>query len=118
MAITLRLEDPLVTRLEDEARNQGLSVKELALRLLDRALAREEFPMSPEQVVAQLRSMGPESLDTLDARGAEFDGLLEEMRSAPVDPDFDVSAWQQQWDRVRAELRRSDRMDDWAEGRG
>lgn len=119
MALTLGIDDRLTSRLEEEAHNQGLPVSELVNYLLERALRTEEISMTPKDLVARLRrETHPHPLDEMAHMSSDRVALLETLRSAPIDPDFDLEAWNNEWAAAESEIRRIDRMGDWAEGRG
>lgn len=70
----------------------------------------------PEMIalVEQIKTTPPNPAAIRPATGS----LVEALKNAPEDPDFDLEAWTRQWDVVEAEMKAADRADDIAGGRG
>lgn len=118
MALNLKIDDQLTFRLEEEAEARGLPVLQLVRSLLEQALAKEEAAVTPEDVVSRIRREAPpHPLDRIADASGDHTELLETLLAEPIDPSFDLATWQKEWDAAEAEIRRIDRMNDWAEGR-
>jgi hypothetical protein len=122
----------IAERIQRKAEERHLSAEEVAVDLLQDALADEpnfqddtsngrrpiieaddDFP-TPEEVVAKIKALGP--TDPRYIRPAAG-SLAEALRSIPHDPDFDLAAWELQWAAIEAEMKAITRANDIAEGR-
>lgn len=114
MPVTITLSDEMETKLKHKAEVQHLSVEELALDLLGRALQAVEHSPTPEQVVAKIQATPPNPHHLRPATGS----LAEALRYSPDDPDFDLTAWNREWEAVEAQMKALARANAIAEGRG
>ena len=112
MTITLPLTGNLAERLQSEAAAQHISVEELALNILYDALDVEETFPTPEEVVANIKATPPNPAMIRPATGS----LIEALKERQTDPDFDLEAWEQQWELFEAEMKTVTRANDIAEG--
>jgi len=114
MAVTITLPDELEARLQHRAKGLRLSLENLALEILGRALGTDEYSPTPEEVVAKIRATppNPHSIRVADA------SLAEALRNAPKDPDFELATWNREWAEVDAEMKAATRINAIAEGRG
>jgi hypothetical protein len=112
MAITITLDDDLVARLENKAKNQQLSVAQFAIGILKEAADESEFE-TLQEVVARIQATPPNPSSIRPATG----NLAELLIASPDDPCFDLESWNRQWSDVEAELRAITRANDVAEGR-
>jgi hypothetical protein len=112
--IHLVLPEGIHSRLKGKARNMRCSLEEAALRILDRALEdRKSEPQDDlEEIVRQIKSIPPNPESIRSARG----DLEEALSALPEEPDFDFAQWERQWDEMEEEMRRTDALDDMAEG--
>ena len=113
MAITITLADDLVAGLKNRARNQHLSVEQLAISILTRELAEPQSP-TPLQVVARIQTTPRDPSQIIPATA----NLADALRSTPDDPAFDLEAWKREWSAVEGEMKAVTRGNDHAEGRG
>lgn len=113
MSLTITLPEPLTLALQNRAAQEHKSVVDLALKLLADALdADDDFP-TLEEIVAQIKATPPDPTAIHPAQGSLADALA----SLPADPDFDVVAWQREWNALEAEMKVRDRADAIREGR-
>jgi len=113
MAITITLPDELEARLQGRAKRLRLSLENLVLEILGRALGTDEYSPTPEEVVAKIRAtpLNPHGIRPADA------SLAEALRNAPDDPDFDLATWIHEWAEAEAEMKTATRINAIAEGR-
>lgn len=114
MAVTITLPDELEARLQQRAKGLRLSLENLVLEILGRALGTDENFPTPDEVVAKIRATPP---NPHGMRLAEA-SLAEALRKAPQDPDFDLATWNREWVEAEAEMKAATRMNAIAEGRG
>jgi len=100
MALTITLPDELVEQLQAAAEEQQLSVEETAAVILRYALRREDFFPTPEQVVAKIKALPKNPNAIRRAEGS----LVEALRNAPHDPDFNLEEWNRAWTKIEAEI--------------
>jgi hypothetical protein len=112
MAISIKLDDNLVTELGKKAKEQQLSVEHLAIRILTEAV-REFESVTPQEVVARVQATAPNPGQIRSATA----NLAELLSSADGEPDLDLEAWKRQWSAVEADLKAITRANDIAEGR-
>jgi hypothetical protein len=124
MAITITLPDVLAAKLETEAQARNRPAEEIAVELLDQALAAEpneteHFPLTLEEVVAKIRSLPP-NLNAYRPPTGSLADYLEKSLAAETEDDeeFDLEAWEKEWDTVEREMKAITRANDIAEGRG
>lgn len=114
MSMVIRLPQELENRLKREADARALPAEELALVILDHALEEETEP-TLEEVVAKIKALPPNP----DSIQYPTGSLEDYLRNAPLEPtDFDAEQWEKEWAEIEAEMKRIDREDDIAEGRG
>jgi hypothetical protein len=126
MAITITLPDTLALRLQTEAQARNRPAEDFAVELLDRALAPEAnegeyVPMTLDEIVAKIRSAPPNPANQFDME-ARMKGLEEYLKKslaaeAEDDQEFDLDAWNREWDAVENEMKAVARANDIAEGR-
>ena len=114
MAVTITLSDEIETQLHRKAEVQHLSVEELALEILGRALKTAELFPTPGEVVAKIQATPPNPHSIRPASGS----LAEALRQAPNDPDFDLTLWNREWAAVEVEMKAITRANAIVEGRG
>ncbi len=124
MAITITLPDVLAAKLETEAQARNRPAEEVAVELLDQALAAEpneteHFPLTLEEVVAKIKSLPPDPSLIRQPAGSLEDYLAKSLaKEAEENVEFDHEAWQRDWNAFEAELKAVTRANDIAEGRG
>lgn len=111
--MTLLIDLPKSTEenLRDAARRQHLSPEQLAALILEDALAPDPFP-TLEEVVAKIKALPTKPENVRPATGS----LLDLLASDPEEVDFDLEGWQQEWDKVEAEMKAIERENSLAEG--
>jgi hypothetical protein len=114
MAVTITLPDELEARLKRRAKGLRLSLENLVLEILGRAVGADEIFLTPEVVVAKMRATPP---NPQGVRLAEA-SLAEALRNSPHDPSFDLATWNREWAEAEAEMKAATRMNAIAEGRG
>ena len=100
MILTITIPDEVAEQLQRKANEQQRTVEELAAEMLDEALADQYIPPTLEEVVARAKSLPPNPNAIRPAEGS----LLEYLRTAPDDPNFDLEAWEQEWAKIEAEI--------------
>jgi plasmid stability protein len=113
MTLTITLPEPLTLALKQRAAQEHRPPVDLALKLLADALEEEEDFPTLEEIVAQIKATPPDPTAIHPAQGSLADALA----SLPKDPDFDVVAWQREWNELEAEMKARDRADAIQEGR-
>lgn len=117
MGTTITLPEGIESRLRRRAKVQELSIQELALDILHDALDKDDAlfsdELSLEEVIARIQAMpaNPHGIR------AAHSSLADALRNAPKVPNFDLDAWQHEWEAVDAEIRAITYADDVAEGR-
>jgi len=101
MSLTITLPDRIAAKLRRKATATRLSVEELALNILGSALEAEEAVYELENVAARIRATPPNPRSIRPAAGS----LVEALRNAPEDPDFDLTTWNREWDAVERDIR-------------
>jgi plasmid stability protein len=114
MSLRITLPDKIEAKLRRKAKAKRLSVEELALAILNGALEAEEAYAEPEEVVMKIQATPPNPRSIRPATGS----LVEALRDAPEDPDFDLASWNRSWAAVEADMKAITRANDIAEGRG
>lgn len=111
--MTLLIDLPKSTEknLREAARRQQLSPERLAAQILEDALAPDPFP-TLEEVVAKIKALPIKPENVRLATGSLGDLLA----SDPEDVEFDLEGWQQEWDKVEAEMKTMGRINRLAEG--
>lgn len=111
--MTLLIDLPKSTEknLREAARRQQLSPERLAAQILEDALAPDPFP-TLEEVVAKIKALPIKPENVRLATGSLGDLLA----SDPEDVEFDLEGWQQEWDKVEAEMKAMGRINRLAEG--
>ncbi|MCZ2114591.1 MAG: hypothetical protein LC131_12280 [Anaerolineae bacterium] len=111
MTITIKLPAPIEESLREAATIQRISPEELAAQILEEAFQLELFE-TLEQVVERAKRL-PRNPDNIRPATASLKELLED---APVDPEFDLTAWQRDWQKVEKEMKEISRANTIAEG--
>mgnify|MGYP005725371167 CR=1 FL=1 len=114
MAINITLPKTLESQLQDQANASKLSLQEMVIEILTRALAAEDDYPTPEQVVAEIQATPKNPNSFRPASGSLADAL----RNAPEDPDFDLDTWNREWAAVEQEMKTTALANAIAEGRG
>lgn len=123
MSITITLPDMLAAKLETEAMARNQSAEEVAVELLDHALAAEpeeteHFPLTLEEVVAKIRSLPLDPSLIRQPMGSLEEYLEKSLaKEAEENVEFDQEAWQRDWNAFEVELKAVSRANDIAEGR-
>lgn len=112
MSITITMPDEIGMQLQRKAKKERLSIEELVLKLLRRVLQTDNAFPSPEDIVAKIQATPPNPHSIRPASGSLADAL----RDSPVDPDFDLAIWNQEWATVEAEMKAITRANTIAEG--
>jgi hypothetical protein len=117
MGTTITLPEGIESRLRRKAKVQDLSIQELALDILYDALDRDDAlshdELSLEEVVARIRALPSKPHNIRTAQHSLADAL----KNAPKVPDFDIDAWEHEWEAVEAEMKAITYANDVAEGR-
>lgn len=111
MTISISVPNTLEDNLRREARRQHLSPEQLAVQILEDALADDDLP-TLEEVVAKIKALPRRPQNIRPAVGS----LRDLLASDSEDANFDLEAWQQEWMKVEEELRATTLADDTAEG--
>lgn len=110
MAITITLPDVLAAKLETEAQAQQRSAEEVAVELLDQALAAEPeqsdyVPLTLEEVVARIRATPPNPKMVRPPSGSLGEYLAASIAAEDPNEPFDEAEWNRQWAAVEAEMK-------------
>jgi hypothetical protein len=100
-------------KLQRKADKERRSMEQVILDLLANALDDDPAFPSPEEVVARIQAAPPTPGSFRPASGSLADAL----RNAPDDPEFDLTAWNQSWLNIEAEMGAMTRANSVAEGR-
>jgi hypothetical protein len=111
MQISLNLPDAILSRLQGRAENMDCTLEEAVLRILDTALEEAEPEGHLEEIVQKIKSLPSDPKLIRPAQGSLKEALL----AIPEDLDFDPKEWERQWDRMEAEMRKIDLLEDIAE---
>lgn len=111
MTILVTLPTSVEESLRRAARIQSMSPEHLAAQILEDAFEVEGFE-TPEQVIERIKRLPPDPDDVRLATTSLSD-LLE---NAPIDPSFDLEAWQGQWNLIEQEVKAIERANSKAEG--
>lgn len=113
MTVIISIPHDMERKLQHKAQMERVPLEQLIIDLLRDALETETAFPSPEEVVARIQAapVNPASLRLSSG------SLAEALRRAPEDPDFDLSAWNQSWAVVEAEMQTITRANAAAEGR-
>jgi type IV secretory pathway TrbF-like protein len=124
MEMTITLPDVLAARLRNEAQTRQRSATEVAIELLGEALGpepqqTEDFPLTLDEVVAKIRAL-PSDPSLIRQPTSSLETYLADSlaREAEDNNDFDIEAWQKEWNAFEAELKAVTRANDIAEGQG
>jgi hypothetical protein len=116
MPIMITLPTDVEKGLQAKAEAQQVSLNELIVDILIQAVETElvdDFP-TLEEVVAEIKATPPNPASIHPPTAS----LADLLREAPTDPNFDLEAWQQEWDKIEAEMKAITRANEIAEGRG
>jgi hypothetical protein len=113
MSVTITLPDEIAQSLQAKAKAQQVSLDTLVTNLLTDALDAEAEDDELEALVARIKATPPNPASIRPATGS----LIEALKNAPEDPDFDLEAWNREWAKIEAEIKAINRADDIAEGR-
>ena len=111
MMITIELPVFVEENLREAASLQRVSPEKLAAQILEDAFQPKVF-QTLEQVVEHAKRL-PRDPNNIRPATASLKELLE---NAPVDPDFDLEKWQQEWAKVEEEMKAISRANSIAEG--
>ena len=111
MTIMISVPSALEDNLLEAARRQHLSPEQLAVQILEDALAEDDLP-TLEEVVAKIKALPRRPENIHPAVGSLRDLLAKD----PEDAEFDLEAWQQEWAKVEEEMRAITLANDIAEG--
>ena len=111
MTLLITLPKTTEASLREAAERRKIAPETLAAQILEEALVPDPFP-TLEEVVAKIKAL-PRDPDNIRPATASLRELLE---NAPEDPDFDLVRWQEEWDRVEAEMKAIERADSIADG--
>ncbi len=111
MTIMIQLPNVVEKHLREAAIKQQVSPEALAAQILEEALVGEIFP-TLEEVIAKIKALPPNPHAIRPATAS----LKELLENAPVDPDFDLEAWQREWAKVEKEMKAITRANAIAEG--
>lgn len=107
MALIIELPDAVEDDLREAARQQQVAPEELAIQILKDVLHYDSWespPLDPsaslEEVVAMIKQVPPDPRAIRRAKGS----LRELLENSPVDPDFDMEAWQREWAKAEEEI--------------
>lgn len=111
--MTLLIDLPKSTEenLREAARKRRLSPEQLAVQVLEGAFAPDPFP-TPEEVVAKIKALPIKPENVRPAKGS----LQELLASDPEGVEFDLESWQEEWDKVEAEMKAITHANSIAEG--
>ena len=111
--MTLLISLPKTTErdLMEAARKQKTTPEALAAQILTEALAPDPFP-TLEEVVAKIKALPVKPENIRAATGS----LQEHLEADPEDPEFDLEAWQRDWQKVEKEMKEISRANAIAEG--
>ena len=113
MSVTITLPDEIAQSLQAKAKAQQVSLDTLVTNLLTDALDAEAEDDELEALVVRIKATPPNPASIRPATGS----LVEALKNAPEDPDFDLEAWNREWAKIEAEIKAINRADDIAEGR-
>ena len=111
MTVTITLPHNLEAQLKQKAQTQKLSLEEMVLDILGKALTKESSLSTPENVVARIQALPPHKQNLRPASGSLADAL----RQASNDTEFDLEQWKAEWAEVEAEMRQITRENTLAE---
>lgn len=114
MSVTITLPDEIANPLQAQADAKQVSLDDLVTDLLTNVLAIEPEEDELEALVARIKATPPNPANIRPATGS----LIEALKNAPEDPDFDLETWSHEWAKIEAEIKAINRADDIAEGRG
>ncbi len=111
--MTLLISLPKTTErdLMEAARKQKTTPEALAAQILTEALAPDPFP-TLEEVVAKIKALPVKPENIRAATGS----LQEHLEADPEDPEFDLEAWQREWEKIEEEMKATTRENSIAEG--
>jgi hypothetical protein len=113
MTITINLPKKIQSELEQKAKAKKISIEEYAAEILSESIENEhDFP-SVDEVVDRIRSTPPNPKNVREATRSITDVL----HLIKDDPNFDLEAWQKEWDKVEEEMKAIELSDDISEGR-
>ena len=117
MIVTLELNQQVVKQFQEKAEAQDVPLEQLLVTILTAAADSQSgdttIAMTPEAVMAQVRTLPPNPQAIIPAQGS----LLEALQTGPEDPDFDLATWDQQWAQAEAEIKTITIQNDIQEGR-
>lgn len=100
MALMIAVPDDLAAHLQRQAEAQRRPVEEVALHLLEEALGLESDLPTLQEVVAAIQATPSTPASLRPAQGSLADAL----RQAPAVSDFDLDAWNREWDAVESKI--------------
>ena len=116
MIVTLELNQQVVKQFQEKAEAQDVPLEQLLVDILTAVVSlpnEAAAQMTPEAVMAQVRTLPPNPQAIIPAQGS----LLEALQAGPEDPTFDLDTWNQQWTQVEAEMKTITDQNDRQEGR-
>lgn len=112
MSLLIDFSETLEHKVKTEAKKRQRSPEDLIIDIVAKAFE-EDFVSSVAEVVARIKATPPNPAMVTPSQGS----LAEVLRNNPIDPDFDLEAWNQEWAVAEEELKRINLLDDLAEGR-
>ncbi len=112
MMMQISLPDDIAEYVQSCAEARGVSPDQFVSDIVTQAI-QAEAPLPLETFIAQIQNMPPNPASIRPAHGS----LLEALQIGPDDPDFDREAWEQEWERIEAEMKTIARANNNADGR-
>ena len=100
MTITINLPNKIQIGLEQKAKAKNISIEEYAIEIFRESVENEDDIPSVDEVVDRIRSTPPNPNNIRKATGSKADALRLMKKD---DPNFDLEAWQKEWDKVEKE---------------
>ena len=111
MTIMISVPTTLEDNLREAAHRQRVSPEQMAVQILEDALADDALP-TLEGVVASIKALPRRPENIRPAIGS----LRDLLAADPEDAEFDLEAWQHEWAKVEEEMRAITLANDIAEG--
>lgn len=101
MTLLVDLPETLDQKIKAEAQERGCTPEALIVDILAKAFEDDGTP-SVAEVVERIKAIPPNPAMVTPPQGS----LVEALRNAPSDPDFDLEAWNQEWAAAVKDLER------------